>query len=242
MPRLSIVIITLNEEVRLPRLLSDLECQTWKDFEIIHVDSNSTDSTIDVSADWQRKFANYSIIEMDKRGVSLGRNTGASYAQGQHILFLDADVRLHPNFLWNAICELYNKELDVAAVCMSGEGLPLKHRLGYSAFNLGIQLTSGFYPTAVGACIFSTPEAHNLIGGFDERLQLCEDCNYALKAKREKSLRFGLLRTKFSFDPRRLNQDGTLKTGLTYLRANVHRFFKGELYQGEIRYEFGHYK
>ena len=41
-PALSIVIITLNEEARLPRLLDNLAAQTWTDFEIIHVDSQVT--------------------------------------------------------------------------------------------------------------------------------------------------------------------------------------------------------
>lgn len=43
------------------------------------------------------------------------------------------------------------------------------------------------------------------------------------------------------FNPRRLNQDGILRTGWTYLKANLLRFFKGELYKNEVPYEFGHY-
>jgi glycosyltransferase involved in cell wall biosynthesis len=241
-PHLSIVIITLNEENTLPRLLQDLQRQSWTDFEIIHVDSNSTDNTVATSHAFSAQFEHYQVMEMEKRGVSLGRNMGARAASGQRLLFLDADTRLHPDFLRNSMFELELSKLAVAGVCMDGLGLPLLTRLGYGIFNAGIRASAYFYPTAVGACLFSTPEMHYSIGGFDERITLCDDCNYVLKAKTSNPDGFGILSEKFSFDPRRLQQDGLLSTGLVYLRANVRRFFLGELYQNEIPYQFGHYQ
>ena len=44
MNRLSVVVITLNEEARLPRLL---EAMAWAD-EILVVDSGSTDRTVEI--------------------------------------------------------------------------------------------------------------------------------------------------------------------------------------------------
>lgn len=240
-PYLSIIIITLNEQKRLPLLLEDLKRQSYQDFEIIHVDSNSDDDTLPISRMWQDQFPHYTIKEMDRRGVSLGRNTGAELAQGQRLLFLDADTRLESHFLEYNLAELTFRRLDVGIVCMSSDGLPMRHRLGYELFNAGIRLTSLFFPTAVGACIFSTPAIHNKVYGFDERLSLCEDCNYVLKASKQFEARLGVLHQKFRFDPRRLEQDGSLATGMTYLRANLFRFFKGELYKNEIAYQFGHY-
>lgn len=240
-PPLSVIIITLNEQQRLPRLLQDLRAQTFQDFEIIHVDSNSEDQTVAVSRRYADQFNHYSILEMRNRGVSLGRNTGAQQAQGTRLLFLDADTRLQPDFIETSLQELSAKQLELGIVCMSSDGLPLKHVLGYEAFNLGIRATSRFFPTAVGACLFSTKDMHDLIEGFDETLSLCEDCNYALKGFQCDPQKIGVLKTRFGFDPRRLDQDGSLRTGLTYLRANVRRFFVGELHKNEIPYQFGHY-
>lgn len=242
MPNLSIVIITLNEAQRLPRLLRDLKLQTWRDFEIIHVDSRSDDQTLQISQDWRDCFEYYDIIRMPQRGVSLGRNTGARHASCERLLFLDADTRLVPDFLERAMQELQQRDLEVGIVCMDSIGLPLHHKVGFSVFNFGIRVTSRFFPTAIGACLFSEREIHDEIGGFDERLSLCEDCNYVLKASKAPLSTLGVLRARFSFDPRRLDQDGTLKTGFTYLRANLHRFFHGELLKDEIPYEFGHYR
>jgi hypothetical protein len=46
----------------------------------------------------------------------------------------------------------------------------------------------------------------------------------------------------FQFDTRRLEQDGLLSTGLIYLKANLRRFFCGEMQSNEIEYRFGHYE
>lgn len=240
-PKLSVVVITLNEEVHLPRLLQDLAAQTFSDFEIIHVDSRSDDKTVAVSELWAKRFAQYRIIQMDRRGVSLGRNTGAAVARGQRIVFLDADTRLAPDFFEKTLIELDAKALDVGIVCMTGDGLPWSYQAGYVAFNAGIRFTSFVFPTAVGACLFSTPQVHKAIGGFDEMLSLCEDCDYTLRAFKRRRQSVGLVREKFYFDPRRLKQDGLFATGLTYLHANARRLFVGELHNQEIKYEFGHY-
>jgi len=239
-PDLSIVIITLNEARRLPQLLADLNSQSFRNFEILHVDSNSDDETVVLSRAASAVFDHYRIIEMKRRGVSLGRNTGAAAALGKRLLFLDADTRLPPTFLAEAIEDLDKREISAGIVCMSGEGLALRYRIGFGLFNLGIRLTSYLSPTAVGACMFSTPQVHRMIGGFDEGLSLCEDCNYALKARRAGAVT-KVIHPKFRFDPRRLEQDGLLATGSVYLRANLRRFMRGELHNQEIPYQFGHY-
>jgi glycosyltransferase involved in cell wall biosynthesis len=241
-PELAVIVITLNEEKQLPNLLQDLRNQSWQNFEVIHVDSNSDDDTVAVSERWADQFSDYQIIEMPERGVSLGRNTGAKAARAQRLLFLDADTRLKTDFIKKSIFDIARRNLDVGIVCMDSQGLPWHHSLGSRLFNLGIHLTSSFYPTAVGACLFSTQDMHQKISGFDLRITLCEDCNYVLKAHKQNRESVGIIRPKFNFNYRRLEQDGTLTTGVKYLHANIRRFFCGELYNNEIDYPFGHYK
>ena len=242
MSRLSIVAITLNEEENLPRLLEDLERQTMRDFEVIVVDSASTDGTVRAALAFEERLPELRVIEMSKRGTSLGRNTGALAAQYERILFLDADTRLEPDFLKNSLDELEARSIDVGGVYMESPGTAMSIRLALQLFNLGFALMQKIYPVAVGACIFSRKSVHIRIGGFDESITLCEDCNYVLRAFHSKGTKFAMLKQRFYFDPRRLKQDGIVPTGLTYLRANVRRIFRGELYGNPYNYQFGHYE
>jgi glycosyltransferase involved in cell wall biosynthesis len=240
MKPLSIVIITLNEEKRIARLLSDLSCQTYQDFEVIVVDSNSDDRTCNVAEKYRPALPELTVHTMETRGVSLGRNTGAQLAKHERLLFLDADVRLDKDFLENAMSKLEEEKLEVAGIYMGSRKLAPAYKAGYGFFNAGLFTTQFFFPTAVGACIFSTKRAHDEIGGFDESIVLCEDCNYVKKAA--KTWRFRFLPLSFQFDPRRLEQDGFCKMGFTYLKANVRRFFFGEMRNNEMEYKFGHYQ
>ncbi|MGF1740010.1 glycosyltransferase [Vibrio profundum] len=237
---ISIIVISLNEEKRIGRLMEDLGEQTHRDFEVILVDSNSEDSTREVAAAYKKVLPELTVHKMDTRGVSLGRNTGASLAKHERLLFLDADVRLEANFLANAISQLEAKKLEVAGVYMGAKDLPVVHKLGYGLFNMGLFMTQFVFPTAVGACVFSTKRVHKQIDGFDEEIVLCEDCDYVKRAS--STWRFRLLKLTFGFDPRRLDQDGIFKMGGTYLKANLRRMVFGEMRNNEMNYEFDHYK
>ena len=239
MEPVSIVVITLNEEKRIGRLMEELSQQTHQDFEVIVVDSNSEDNTREVALAYENALPSLTVHKMETRGVSLGRNTGASLAKYSRILFLDADVSLNKNFLARALGELEERKLEVAGVYMSSKDLPLVHKMGYGLFNIGLFTTQFVFPTAIGACIFSTKRVHDEIGGFDEEIVLCEDCDYVKRAS--KTWRFRFLNMTFGFDPRRLDQDGVLKTGSTYIKANVRRMFFGEMRNNEMDYKFGHY-
>lgn len=240
MSSLSIIVITLNEAERIATLLDDLKQQTHQDFELIVVDSNSEDDTCAIVRSYADRLPSLHLEPMPHRGVCLGRNTGAKLAQHQRLLFLDADVRLSPDFIQKALQQLTTQNLEVAGVYLSPKGLPKRYSLGYQLFNMGIALTQFIFPTAIGACLFSTKTVHEAIKGFDSSITLCEDCDYVNRASQ--ITKFRMLPLSFTFDPRRLKQHGLVKTSSKYLYANVHRLFRGEIRNQKIRYNFGHYK
>jgi glycosyltransferase involved in cell wall biosynthesis len=89
---LSIVIPTFNEEKYLPGLLKTLQEQTFKDYEIIVADNDSSDAT--------RTIAVMAGARVVGGGLpARGRNLGAEVARGEWLLFLDADVILPSDFL-----------------------------------------------------------------------------------------------------------------------------------------------
>ena len=87
MDRLTVIILTLNEE----RNISDcLESVKWAD-QIIVVDSGSTDRTTELAARYTA-----SILRVSWRGYGAARNSGLDRSDGDWILWLDADERVPP--------------------------------------------------------------------------------------------------------------------------------------------------
>ncbi|UJF23783.1 glycosyltransferase [Suttonella sp. R2A3] len=236
---LSIVIITLNESSNIGHILDDLCAQSLTNFEVVVCDSNSDDDTVAIAEAYADRLDLRTVV-MQQRGTSLGRNTGAAHARHERLLFLDADVRLRADFIAQLHAVLNKRRLLVGAGRMTSSDTRWLNRLGIRLFDLGMWLTQWHFPTCTGACIVSSKTVHEFIGGFDERITLCEDCDYVKRASQ--TFRFRMLPVFFEFHPRRLDQDGIFRLGWTYFKANVMRFFRGELTENEIHYPFAHYQ
>jgi len=88
LPKISIIIPTINEANNLPLLLSDLS-NIQKKGEIIIVDCGSEDKTIDIAKIYGTKVC---ISKERNRGLQL--DIGAKNSKGEWLIFLHADTRL----------------------------------------------------------------------------------------------------------------------------------------------------
>jgi len=100
--KLSVLIITLNEEKHLKKLLSDLDFAD----EIVIVDSFSTDGTQTIA----KSFPKVKFIQNKFKNFSAQRNFAISKAQNDWILFLDADEVLTPELKQEIIETLQNNK------------------------------------------------------------------------------------------------------------------------------------
>lgn len=93
MPRVSAIIIFLNEERFLGEAIASIRAQTFSDWEIILVDDGSTDRSSEIArsvADGDRiRYIEHPNHE--NRGMSASRNAGIAASRGEFISFLDAD-------------------------------------------------------------------------------------------------------------------------------------------------------
>ncbi len=104
--KISILIITLNEEAHMEALLRDLDFAD----EVVVVDSFSTDRTKQIS----KSFTNVIFIENKFENYTSQRNFAIEQAKNEWILFLDADERLTPP-LKQEIIDTINKNSDINA-------------------------------------------------------------------------------------------------------------------------------
>lgn len=97
--KVSVIIPCRNEEKRLKYLLESLRKQTYKDFEVIVVDDDSVDRTVEVAKSYGSRVISRKEVFPDWEGKSAACYAGAINASGEILLFLDADVMLEEEAL-----------------------------------------------------------------------------------------------------------------------------------------------
>lgn len=105
--RFSIVIPNYNSEKWIEKLLSSIEEQTYKDYEVIVVDDMSTDRSVEIIENCIYRFkGKITLIHLDKKHWNGGtRNVGVDYADGDYIIFADCDDWFYSD---NCLAEIAN--------------------------------------------------------------------------------------------------------------------------------------
>lgn len=229
----SVVIPTLDEEAYLPHLFDSLDRQTLRVREVIVVDASSRDRTVDIA----RQRGARVIEGGGLPGFS--RNLGAREARGAWLLFLDADLRLPPDTLERMLDEMHRARLDAASTAFvpdhGGLGLRLQHRLSSDYFWLSSRLG---WSHSIGGFLFVRRSLHERIGGFDERVRVAEDQDYALRLARAGRYRF-TRRPVVEIAARRFDTQGLWRMSAKWLAIELHRMVRGEIRSDRFTYFAG---
>lgn len=91
-PAISIVVPAYNKEPYIKQCMDSLINQTLKNIEIIVVDDASTDNTLQILRDYEKKDSRVKIIAKEHNcGRHVARKTGVQETSGDYVLFVDAD-------------------------------------------------------------------------------------------------------------------------------------------------------
>jgi len=96
-PKVSIIIPVYNSAKYLVKSLESAINQTLKDIEIICINDESGDSSLQILMEYWAKDDRITIIDMPHGGLSSARNVALNIANGEYILFLDDDDRIELN-------------------------------------------------------------------------------------------------------------------------------------------------
>lgn len=97
--KVSIIIPCYKQAQFLPDAIESCLAQTYKDVEIIVVNDGSPDNTSEVV----KKYKGVKLIEQPNKGLSAARNAGIRACAGGWIITLDADDKIHPEFIQRTI-------------------------------------------------------------------------------------------------------------------------------------------
>lgn len=170
----SIIVPTKNEEKNLEKCLKSIKKQSFliSQIEIVVVDNNSFDKTREIALNYTQKVF--------KKGPerSAQRNFGVNNAEGKYILYLDADMSVSFDLVFECFQKM-ESDYDLVALYVPeiilGKGFWIKVR----------NFERSFYDeTVVDGLRFIRKEKFLEVGGFDEKLYACEDWDLDKRIKK----------------------------------------------------------
>ncbi|MDR4507916.1 MAG: TIGR04283 family arsenosugar biosynthesis glycosyltransferase [Candidatus Brocadiaceae bacterium] len=198
---ISIIIPTFNEEKALKRCIERIVGNSG--IEIIVSDGGSTDGTREIVRQYKGvKF----VSSLKGRGVQM--NTGASYSNGEILLFLHADCIISPIALLNIGNVFQNKKIVGGAFRIK----LLSDKLPYRFIETGINLRSKLFKLPYGdQGLFVKRSLFMEIGCFKE-MNVCEDLDFICRLRKRGKI--AILDEKILSSVRRWENNGIVRTFL----------------------------
>lgn len=237
----SIIIPTSNEEKYVGRILESLKKQTFKDFEVIIVDTGSKDNTKKKAFKFKKCFKNFKFIIEKKKGISRARNVGAKASKGDIIAFFDCDGRFGRDFLLKAEKQIKERKLNTSGCYIRPITKRAIIKIFFIIYNFWIWLSQYFYPHMPGFCIFSDRKTFLALNGFDETIKLAEDFDFVNRSKKVGKFRV-LKKVRVESSMRRFEEEGIWKLGVKYIGAFFYRIFFGEIRTNIFNYKLGYHE
>lgn len=112
--KISIIIPVYNVETFLETSITCIINQTIKNIEIICINDNSSDNSLQILKKFQQNDKRIKIINLEKNmGAAHARNLGLDISSGEYIGFFDPDDIVDLNFYEQLLINTYNGSYDI---------------------------------------------------------------------------------------------------------------------------------
>lgn len=173
-PKVSIIIVNYNGKEHLEKCLESLQTVTYDSYEIILVDNNSSDGSVEFVT---QNYPHVILIKLNaNKGFAEPNNIGAKISKGDYLLFLNNDTIVTPPFLTKLINVIESDKK--IAMCQSlllkpdgkidSSGDFIDH-LGVVYSSKTLTNESREISSARGASMLVRKDVFEMLGGFDEK-------------------------------------------------------------------------
>jgi glycosyltransferase involved in cell wall biosynthesis len=180
-PLVSVVIPTWNRAKMVREAIDSVLSQSYKDFEIIVVDDGSDDGTRAELDSYGRAVR---VVSQGRAGPAAARNTGAGSSRGKYLAFLDSDDLWLPEKL--AAQVEFLESAPQFRICQTEE-IWVRRGVRVNPKKRHRKPSGDVFKASLALCLVSpsavmmTRKLLDEIGGFDERLPVCEDYDLWLR-------------------------------------------------------------
>lgn len=110
---LSVIIPVYNTEAYLKRCLDSVLGQTYKNIEVICVNDGSTDNSLQILKDYEKKDKRVLVIDKENGGLVSARKAGIKAASGEYCTYVDSDDWIEPNMYESMMRFTVNEDIDL---------------------------------------------------------------------------------------------------------------------------------
>jgi len=116
--KVSIIIPVYNAQKYLGECLDSVINQTYENIEILCINDGSKDKSLSILNEYKEKDKRINIINKENTGVSKTRNLGIYKAQGNYIIFVDADDKIDKFMIEKMMGIVSENEAEIV-VCLN---------------------------------------------------------------------------------------------------------------------------
>lgn len=111
-PLVSVITPAYNAERFLAGTIESVQQQTYTNWEMVIVDDQSTDRTLEIAKTYADQDSRIRIYRLEKNsGAAVARNTAMKHAKGRYIAFLDSDDQWFPEKLEKQLRFMQEKDI-----------------------------------------------------------------------------------------------------------------------------------
>lgn len=194
---LSFIIPAWNEQALIGdtiRSINNAATDCGVTHEIIVASDGSTDDTVTTARDFGA-----TVVEVEYRQISRTRNAGAAVATGARFVFVDADTTITPEAVRQTLEAFEQGAVAGGALIRFDGAIPVWAKC--ILFGVLIPLYTLAHLVA-GCYLFTTREAFEAVGGFDETMFGGEEVDLAWKLKKQG--KFRVIRERVTTSGRKL--------------------------------------
>jgi len=179
---ISFIVIAKNEEYALPKCLESIVRLDLQGYEVICVDSGSSDGTQSIMLEYAASYGTFRYVSAPNcRNAAMARNRGIEVAHGRLVFFVDGDIELNRQFVQLALEILENSSASAVAGgldeviydnCTKSDVRGPYQRSHYTKCK-DLMACSGTF-------VVSASVVHD-IGLYDERFYVNQDIDYSLR-------------------------------------------------------------
>lgn len=115
---ISVIVPIYNARKYIRKCVKSICAQTYKNLEILLVNDKSTDDTLSILREYEKKDSRVRVIDKEiNEGEDMARHTGIANAKGQFLTFVDADDWLNTDFISTLYGTIQSTKVDIVASC-----------------------------------------------------------------------------------------------------------------------------